>query len=117
MQSYSDELFKTIWGLTKKLSVALEQGSLDEIGKVLDERQIVIDTYDNIENKKPLTKEQIKILGEIIDIDKQAYVFADKLVVNLKKKFILSKKMNVGLLEYNKIKYDTTSGQIVDKKR
>jgi hypothetical protein len=117
MQHNPDELFKTICGLTKKLSVALEQGNLDAIGRVLDERQMAIDTYNSIEDKKPLTKDQLKILTEIIDIDKQAYVFADELVINFKKKFMLLKKLNVGLLEYNKNKYDITSGQIVDKKR
>jgi hypothetical protein len=117
MQGNPDELFKTMWGLTKKLSVALEQGDSDEIGRVLNERQMTIDIYDSIADKKPLTKDQLQILTEIIEIDKQAYISADSLVLNLKSKFLLLKKLNVGLLEYSKNKYDIASGQIVDKKR
>lgn len=117
MQQNLDELFKTIKELTKELSDAFEQGNMDEIGRVLTERQNTIDTYDSIVDKKPLTKDQLQILNDIIDIDKQAYAFADGLVLNIKKKVLLLKKMNVGLLEYSKTKYDVSSGQLVDQKR
>jgi hypothetical protein len=117
MQRTLDELFKTIKELTKELSAALEKGDIDEIGRVLNERQITIDTFDSISEKKSLTKDQLQILNDIIDIDKQAFAFADSLVLNTKKKFLLLKKMNVGLLEYSRNKYDISSGQFVDQKR
>ena len=117
MQNNQNESLAIIEGLTKKLSVALEQGDLDEVGSVIDERQTAIDAYNSLEDKKPLTKEQIDMLNGIIETDKQIYALADEIAVNLKKKFLLFKKTNLGLLKYKKNEYNTASGQIVDKKR
>jgi hypothetical protein len=110
-----DKFLNELFLLTDKLNKAIKNENIEEMGKLLQSRQALIDNFDSQGIEFDEKQKNLKI--KISKLDKEASILAQNFKSKVKGKIENLKKVNSGLIKYSKINYDFSSGQIVDKKR
>jgi len=111
-----DQMYLKLLKLTQQLIAVIDLDNVDELGNLIEERQIYIDKmYAAGDNN--LTQQQKVLLEEIKKLDSEMSDSAQKLIENYKKDIKESQVKYDGMTKYNNSRFDLLSGLLIDKRR
>lgn len=112
-----DAALEAMADISQKLCDAFENGDLETAGKLIEERQHLIDSCSDFSAADLKTGKSRMLAQKLVDLDQKANKKANNLYSELKKNYVTSIRKTTSLLKYENSNYNLLSGQLIDKSR
>jgi hypothetical protein len=112
-----NEMLSKFIRATESLCKAIENEDMAEIEALINQREEIIKNCPNITEKYSIQKNDQIEIDKLLSLDRVANDMLNDLKSSLQEKLISSSKQLSGLIGYNKMQHDLSSGHIINNKR